>query len=98
MLERAGVPHQVVLGAAGITAIKVGRTWAEAYVPYVNYRGTKLDTQGKFWIPLDAAFKRLEHPRASTWCATSGSTRATPSMSISPHPRLRLRASSCARG
>jgi RHS repeat-associated protein len=63
VLERAGIPHQPVAGGGGVAAVRLERVWAEAYVPYANYRGTALDTQGKVWVPLDAAFKPLEPMR-----------------------------------
>src|SRR6266581_4627664 len=59
VLERGGIPHEVVPGAGGIAAVRLARVWAEAYVPYVNYRGAPLDPQGKTWVPLDAGFKEL---------------------------------------
>ena len=33
--------------------------WAEAYLPYANYRGALLDAHEKAWVPLDPGFKRL---------------------------------------
>jgi RHS repeat-associated protein len=62
VLERGGVPHEVVTGAGGIAAVKLERIWVEAYLPYANYRGTLLDRQGGAWIPLDPGFKRLGPP------------------------------------
>ncbi len=59
-LERAGIPHEPVLGPGGVASVKLARVWAEAYVPYANYRGLELDPQGKGWLPLDAAYKLLE--------------------------------------
>jgi RHS repeat-associated protein len=62
VLERAGIPHQVVT-AGGVAKVRLERVWAEAYVPYANYRGAALDSQGKVWVPLDPGFKPLESPR-----------------------------------
>jgi hypothetical protein len=62
VLERAGIPHEVVPGAGGVAAVKMARVWAEAYVPYVNYRGAPIDAQGKTWVPLDPVFKELAPP------------------------------------
>ncbi len=62
VLERAGIPHETVIGAGGVSSVKWERTWVEAYIPYVNYRGAQLDAQGKQWVPLDAAFKPLAPP------------------------------------
>ncbi len=64
VLERGGVPHEVVTGAGGVASVKMERVWAEAYLPYANYRGTLQDAQGGAWIPLDPAFKRLGPPIA----------------------------------
>ncbi len=60
VLERAGVPHEPVLGPGGVSSVKLARVWVEAYVPYANYRGLELDSQGKGWLPLDPAYKLLE--------------------------------------
>src|SRR5262249_29717016 len=46
----------------GLSSVKLARVWAEAYVPYANYRGAILDAQGKGWFPLDAAFKKVQPP------------------------------------
>jgi RHS repeat-associated protein len=62
VLERAGIPHEPVLGGSGVAAVKLARVWAEVYVPYANYRGLPVDAQGKVWLPLDAAFKDLKAP------------------------------------
>jgi hypothetical protein len=61
-LERAGIPHEVLLGSGGVAAVKLEHVWSEAYVPYANYRGALLDAQGKAWVPLDAAYKALTRP------------------------------------
>ena len=62
VLERAGIPHEVVLAAGGVSAVRMERVWAEAYLPYANYRGTSLDAQGKVWVPLDPGFKQIGTP------------------------------------
>jgi transglutaminase-like putative cysteine protease len=62
VLERAGIPHEPIVGSAGVTAVKLARVWAEAYVPYANYRGLPVDAQGKLWLPLDPGFKDLHAP------------------------------------
>jgi hypothetical protein len=61
-LERAGIPHEPVLAAGGISAVRMARVWVEAYLPYINYRGLEIDAQGKAWVPLDAAFKLHDPP------------------------------------
>lgn len=63
VLERAGIPHEPIVGPAGIASVKMARVWAEAWLPYANYRGLELDAQGKGWLSLDAAFKSLEPVR-----------------------------------
>jgi hypothetical protein len=62
VLERAGLAHEPVTGAGGVRAVRLARVWAEAYLPYANYRGAPVDAQGKVWVPLDAAFKPLPPP------------------------------------
>ena len=61
VLERGGVPHEIDLEAGGL-AVRMERIWAEAYLPYANYRGTLLDRQGGTWVALDGAFKPLTSP------------------------------------
>jgi RHS repeat-associated protein len=63
-LQRAGIP--VDFDPADLSSVKLERVWAEAYIPYTNYRGALLDAQGKYWIPLDAGFKRLTTPVGMT--------------------------------
>ena len=60
--KRAGVPAEPLSGPGGIAAIRLERVWAEAYVPYANYRGAALDSFEKAWVPLDAGLKRLAPP------------------------------------
>ncbi|HZM52338.1 MAG TPA: transglutaminase-like domain-containing protein, partial [Vicinamibacteria bacterium] len=62
-LDRAAIPHETVMRSSGIASVKLERVWAEAYVPYANYRGAVMDQHGKAWVPLDAGFKRLSPPR-----------------------------------
>jgi RHS repeat-associated protein len=59
---RAGIPAVGVPGGAGLAAVQVERVWAEAYLPYANYRGALLDAHEKVWVPLDPGFKRLAPP------------------------------------
>ena len=56
-LAAAAVPYEPVLAGGVLSGIEMEHIWAEAYVPYSNYRGAGLDDQGKRWIPLDASFK-----------------------------------------
>jgi RHS repeat-associated protein len=60
--ERAGIPAEPLPGPGSIAAIRVERVWAEAYLPYANYRGALLDAHEKVWVPLDPGFKRLAPP------------------------------------
>ncbi|MGD8895882.1 MAG: transglutaminase domain-containing protein, partial [Acidobacteriota bacterium] len=60
VFQRAGIPVEPLSGGGGIAALRAERVWAEAYLPFANYRGVLLDTFEKTWVPLDAAFKRLE--------------------------------------
>ena len=56
-LGAAAVPYEPVFSGGGLVAVELEHVWVEAYVPYSNYRGARLDDQGKAWIPLDASFK-----------------------------------------
>src|SRR5262249_13948998 len=59
-LERAGIPHETVLGGGGIAAVRIERIWVEAYIPYANYRGALLDPHGALWVAMDPGLKRLQ--------------------------------------
>jgi RHS repeat-associated protein len=72
VLGRAGIPHATVTGGAGVASVRMERVWAEAYLPYANYRGAVVDGHGKTWVPLDAGFKRLEAPSGVDVVATLG--------------------------
>ena len=39
---------------------RMEQVWAEAYVPYTDYRGAGSEEGRCVWIPLDASFKELE--------------------------------------
>jgi RHS repeat-associated protein len=45
---------------------KFVHVWAEACVPYDNYRGTGSDNSGFNWIPLDASFKEMAFTEGPT--------------------------------
>ena len=60
--QRAGIPSEPLSGPGGIAALRVERVWAEAYVPYANYRGAALDASERAWVPLDPGLKRLAPP------------------------------------
>ncbi len=69
--------------------------WAEACVPYDNYRGSNSDNSGFHWIPLDPGFKEITFTEGATVADVSGgfsfdysgylSTRTT----VMPHEALR---------
>ena len=60
--RRAGIPVEEVRGAGALAGLRVERVWAEANLPYANYRGAVLDAQEKTWVPLDPGYKRLAPP------------------------------------
>ena len=96
--KRAGVPAEPLAGPGGIAAIRVERVWAEAYVPYANYRGAALDAFEKAWVPLDPGLKRLDapggyHVRSAGFDPDQDLRRTT-----SPPPRVSRPASSTASG
>jgi RHS repeat-associated protein len=60
IFTRAGIPFRPILQGGSISAFEIEHTWVEAYVPYSNYRGVRLGTIGRAWIPLDASFKAVD--------------------------------------
>jgi RHS repeat-associated protein len=60
IFTRAGIPFRPILQGGSIGAFEIEHTWVEAYVPYSNYRGVRLGTIGRAWIPLDPSFKAVD--------------------------------------
>jgi RHS repeat-associated protein len=60
IFTRAGIPFRPILQGGSIGAFEIEHTWVEAYVPYSNYRGVRLGTIGRAWIPLDPSFKTVD--------------------------------------
>ena len=60
IFTRAGIPFRPILQGGSIAAFEIEHTWVEAYVPYSNYRGVRLGTIGRAWIPLDPSFKAVD--------------------------------------
>jgi len=71
-LRLAGVPHEPVIRGGRVAAVKVERTWVTIKLPYSNYRGTVVDPSGDIWLPLDPAFKTLDHPPVAPLLAELG--------------------------
>ena len=86
-LPARGGPERAVSGPGGIAAIRVERVWAEAYVPYANYRGAVLDGFEKAWVPLDPGLKRLDAPGGYRRPLRRLRPRDRPSTTSSPPPR-----------
>ena len=72
VLDRAGIPHEPIAGPGGVVSVRVHRVWVEAYLPYANYRGAVIDSQGSVWLSLDAAFKPMAAPSGLDVVATLG--------------------------
>jgi hypothetical protein len=60
IFTRAGIPFRPILQGGSIGGFEIEHTWVEAYVPYSNYRGVRLGTIGRAWIPLDPSFKAVD--------------------------------------
>ena len=45
---------------SAVTGYRMEHTWAEAYVPYTDYRGAGNCAGDSIWLPLDVSFKKLE--------------------------------------
>lgn len=55
--RKAGIPCEPVMNGAEIVNYRTEHIWVEALIPYANYRGALVDTQGPVWLPLDTSFK-----------------------------------------
>ena len=56
-----GIPTTGMISNGETVAVRLEHTWAEAYVPYTDYRGTGNRSGERLWIPLDASFKEAVH-------------------------------------
>jgi len=57
LLATAGLDAVAIFNGPDLVAIRFTHVWAEAYVPYGNYRGVPNDQSGKLWVALDPSFK-----------------------------------------
>lgn len=64
MLHTAGFDVVLVYSGPEPVAIRCKRVWAEAYVPYINYRGAINDSTGFMWVPLDPTFRQYNYKSA----------------------------------
>jgi hypothetical protein len=55
--QKAGIPFHVVMDGTAIKNVQIGHIFVETMVPYSNYRGAIMDSQGLTWIALDTAIK-----------------------------------------
>ena len=61
ILATAGLDGAGILGGGGkVVTVRFTHVWVEAHVPISNYRGFPVDQNGKSWLPLAPAFKRLD--------------------------------------
>lgn len=45
---------------SAVTGYRMEHTWAEAYVPYTDYRGAGACAGESIWLPLDISFKQMQ--------------------------------------
>jgi transglutaminase-like putative cysteine protease len=57
LFASGGTPTKTMLSGGKPKALRIEHTWAEAYVPYEDYRGAGAGTGSNRWVPLDASFK-----------------------------------------
>ncbi|MDA8083796.1 MAG: transglutaminase-like domain-containing protein, partial [Nitrospiraceae bacterium] len=56
-LQKAGIPYRPVIAGGKISNFQLEHIWAEALIPYGNYRGAIIDDSGKTWLGLDTSIK-----------------------------------------
>jgi transglutaminase-like putative cysteine protease len=59
-LGSLGIPLVSLVSGGTISAVRLEHVWAEAYVPYENYRGTGAVSGQGVWLPLDPSFKQYQ--------------------------------------
>ncbi len=52
-LSAAGITVQPVVSGGRVTAVRWLHTWAEAFVPYADYRGAGRGAGARQWVPID---------------------------------------------
>jgi transglutaminase-like putative cysteine protease len=57
ILATAGLDGVTIVNGPNAVAVRFTHVWAEAYVPYGNYRGVPNDATGSLWVALDPSFK-----------------------------------------
>jgi transglutaminase-like putative cysteine protease len=70
-LQKSGIPYTFSTKAGAIANFKLEHVWVEAYVPYSNYRGTRMDENGETWLPLDTSVKVAAYTSPETVDVTS---------------------------
>lgn len=56
LLHTAGFEVTMMGSPPDPSALRLRRVWVEAYMPYLNYRGSLNDSSGYMWVPMDPAF------------------------------------------
>lgn len=64
LLATAGMEGTLWISGPDTTAVSCKRVWAEAWIPFANYRGAVNDSTGFMWVPLDPVFKQYEYETA----------------------------------
>lgn len=62
LLASSGIPVVAIVDPSGnIIRVRLEHAWAEAYLPYQDFRGQMRSETGYSWIPLDPSFKTYEY-------------------------------------
>ena len=72
MMSMLGVPTGYMTSGGKISSLRIEHVWAEAKIPYDDYRGAgNLKGKGE-WIPLDVSFKQYEENEDIDLCEELG--------------------------
>jgi pimeloyl-ACP methyl ester carboxylesterase len=55
--QKAGIPYNPVIAGGTISNLQIEHIWVESQIPYSNYRGIVIDSNGKTWLGLDTSIK-----------------------------------------
>lgn len=78
-LAAAGIPFEPVKGGGRVVAVKLVHVWAEAWLPYGDYRGAGGGAGAKQWVPLEVAI-----PGTAKYAATSPIVDVLEAMDVGP--------------
>jgi cell wall-associated NlpC family hydrolase len=70
LMASGGIPVAAGTSVGTITKARLEQIFVQAYIPYGNYRGARMDDSLKTWIPMDGSFKQYTYKNGFDITAT----------------------------